>query len=107
MGYNDNGPHFQIYNSMQSRGVNTAPSAPVALSAKSEGDATVFTWEAGSDKETPAGALRYNFYAKLTDYLNISSPIAYYLTTILVTEEDVFTTYIPDSRSRLTTEMLK
>lgn len=67
MGYNDNGPHFQIYNSMQSRGVNTVPSAPVALSAKSEGDATVFTWEAGSDKETPAEALRYNFYAKLTD----------------------------------------
>lgn len=65
MGYNDNGPHFQIYNSMQSRELNTVPTAPVKLAATANGNSTVFTWEAGSDKETPAAALRYNLYAKL------------------------------------------
>ena len=67
MGYNDNGPHFQIYNAMMSRGMNTAPKAPSSLVATADGNATVFTWAAGSDKETPAEALRYNVYAKLND----------------------------------------
>jgi len=67
MGYNDNGPHFQIYNSMQTRGINTAPSAPEGLKAVSDGNATLFSWDAASDKETPATALRYNIYVKLND----------------------------------------
>ncbi|MDE7437908.1 MAG: VCBS repeat-containing protein [Muribaculaceae bacterium] len=65
MGYNDNGPHFQLYNSMQTRNLNSAPTAPASLSAAPDGNATVFSWEAGTDKQTPAAALRYNLFVKL------------------------------------------
>lgn len=67
MGYNDNGPHFQLFNSVQSRDLNTAPTAPSSLSAAPEENAIVLSWQPGSDKETPAEALRYNVFVKLKD----------------------------------------
>lgn len=68
MGYNDGGPQlFQVYNGLCSRGMNTAPSAPSNLNTTSDGGKTTFSWDAGSDNQTDATALRYNLYVKTTD----------------------------------------
>lgn len=39
---------------------NTRPSAPTGLSAAVDGDQVVFSWQPGSDSETPAAGLSYN-----------------------------------------------
>ncbi len=63
-GYGD--PCFAIYNGSTSV-ANQAPVAPTSL-AMTEGESNVtFTWQAGSDAETPEAALRYNIYVKKTD----------------------------------------
>lgn len=68
MGYQDNGGHhFQVMNGLSSRGMNTAPSAPSNLNAVEENGVVTFTWDAGSDAQTPTAALRYNVYVKTTD----------------------------------------
>lgn len=72
MGYNDNGPHFEVYNGLCSRGMNTNPSAPTDLSATADGSKTVFTWAPGSDSETAEATLRYNLFAKLKNGKTIS-----------------------------------
>ena len=68
MGYQDNGGHhFQIMNGLASRGVNSAPTAPANLNAVEDNGVITFTWDAGSDAQTPTAALRYNVYVKTTD----------------------------------------
>lgn len=68
MGYQDGSDHhFQLMNGLASRGVNSAPTAPTNLKASSEGGKVTFTWEAGSDAQTPTAALRYNVYVKMND----------------------------------------
>lgn len=69
MGYNDEGSkHFQVLtNSLSNRFANTAPTAPSDIKATSKGGKTTFTWDNGSDKETPADGLRYNIYIKTKD----------------------------------------
>lgn len=64
----EGGPyHAQVYNGLASRGMNTAPDAPSGLVAEANGDKVVFTWNAGSDSQTPVAALRYNVYVKLSN----------------------------------------
>ena len=68
MGYQDNGGHhFQIMNGLASRGVNSAPTAPANLNAVEDNGVITFTWDAGSDAQTPTAALRYNVYVKTID----------------------------------------
>ena len=68
MGYQDNGGHhFQIMNGLASRGINSAPTAPANLNAVEDNGVITFTWDAGSDAQTPTAALRYNVYVKTTD----------------------------------------
>lgn len=68
MGYQDNGGHhFQVMNGLASRGVNSAPTAPANLNAIEDNGVITFTWDAGSDAQTPTAALRYNVYVKTTD----------------------------------------
>lgn len=43
---------------------NENPSVPTGLKASVEGDRLVVTWDAASDKETPASAMRYNLSVK-------------------------------------------
>lgn len=66
-GYNDSGSHFQAYNGLSSRGMNTAPTAPTNLAAEEVDGKVTFTWSAGSDTQTPTAALRYNVYVKTKD----------------------------------------
>lgn len=66
MGYGD-GDLFELYNNATSRGTFSAPSAPAKAVCTENGNKTVFTWEAGSDKAAPVGALRYNLYVKTKD----------------------------------------
>lgn len=66
MGYGG-GDLFDLYNNATSRGSYALPTAPANATCKADGDKTVFTWEAGSDKVAPAAALRYNLYVKTTD----------------------------------------
>lgn len=69
MGYNDEGSkHFQVLtNGLSNRFANTAPTAPTNVTANSENGKVTFTWNDGSDKETPAEGLRYNIYIKTKD----------------------------------------
>ena len=68
MGYQDNGGHhFQIMNGLASRGINSAPTAPANLNAVEDNGVITFTWDAGSDAQTPTAALRYNVYVKTID----------------------------------------
>lgn len=68
MGYADNnGAQFHIYKNDGNLAVNTAPGIPSGLKLTSENGKTTFSWEAGSDAETPASALRYNIYVKKTN----------------------------------------
>lgn len=67
MGYNDNGPHFEVYNGLCSRGMNSAPTAPSNLSATANGSKTTFSWSAGNDSQTAEAALRYNLFVKLNN----------------------------------------
>ncbi|MDE7116303.1 MAG: VCBS repeat-containing protein, partial [Muribaculaceae bacterium] len=66
MGYGD-GDLFELYNNATSRGTYAAPGAPSDATCVADGNKTVFSWEAGSDKVTPVEALRYNLYVKTTD----------------------------------------
>lgn len=68
MGYNDNGgdKSFQIFNG-GSNVKNTAPAAPSNLSMKSVEGKVTFTWDAATDAETSAEALRYNVYVEMAD----------------------------------------
>lgn len=68
MGYNNDGaPHMHVYNGLCSRNVNEAPTAPANLAMKADGGKVTLTWDAAADSKTPAEALRYNVYVKLTD----------------------------------------
>lgn len=68
MGYNDNGaPHTHVYNGLCSRNINVAPTAPANLTMTNGGGKTTLAWDAATDSNTPAEALRYNVYVKLND----------------------------------------
>lgn len=43
---------------------NTFPEAPEDVTVKMEGNELVISWSAGSDKETPEAALRYNLFVQ-------------------------------------------
>ncbi len=64
MGYGD-GDLFEIYNNATSRGTYSAPSAPENATCEANGNKTVFTWSAASDKVN--GQIRYNLYVKTND----------------------------------------
>lgn len=68
MGYNDNGaPHTHVFNGLCSRNINVAPTPPANLSMTNAAGKVTLTWDAATDSKTPAEALRYNVYVKLTD----------------------------------------
>lgn len=46
--------------------LNTIPSPPTAMGHKISGNEITFTWNDGSDSETPAEGLTYNFYVGTT-----------------------------------------
>lgn len=67
MGYAKEKPNssFRIYHNDANLGTNTVPVAPGNLKIESVGTGkTLFSWDAGSDSETPETALRYNLYIK-------------------------------------------
>lgn len=68
MGYNNSGaPHTHVFNGLCSLNANEAPTAPSNLAMSSSSGKVTLTWDAASDNKTPASALRYNVYVKLTD----------------------------------------
>lgn len=69
MGYSDEvggvrGRFFNIYKNKGNLSLNTPPVAPSNLQSSYADGKMTFTWNAGSDSETPAAALRYNFCLK-------------------------------------------
>ena len=66
MGY-CGGDLFEVYNNATSRGTFSAPTAPSNATCVADGNKTVFSWEAGSDKAAKTEALRYNLYVKTKD----------------------------------------
>ncbi|MFV0468605.1 MAG: T9SS type A sorting domain-containing protein [Dysgonomonas sp.] len=65
MGYNnDLGAYTGIYKNNGNLTANTDPKAPTNLQKTYADGKVTFTWDAGSDLETPTAALRYNLYIK-------------------------------------------
>jgi hypothetical protein len=74
---------FKVYKNDGNLTRNTAPLAPSGLSSSydAESDKWTFTWDAGSDAETPAQSLRYNLFVMLPEtggevFTNIPADIA-------------------------------
>jgi len=64
MGYSDFDPYFNAYRNTGNLKLNTPPTAPVNLRSSYTNGLMTFSWDAGTDAETPVSALRYNFYIK-------------------------------------------
>ena len=60
-------PMVQLWKNDGNLTKNTRPQAPTNLKAKYSAGKITFTWDAGSDVETPQGSLRYNLYLKSSD----------------------------------------
>ncbi len=59
-----NNPAFFAWHNDGNLTKNEAPAAPTDLQASYADGAWTFTWQGGSDKETPEAALTYNVYVK-------------------------------------------
>lgn len=57
-------PTLQLWKNDGNLTKNTKPTAPSDLKARYSAGKIIFSWTAGSDKETPEQALRYNLYIK-------------------------------------------
>lgn len=65
MGYNNNtGSTFAVWKNNGNLTKNTPPKEPKNLKSTYSNGKMTFTWDAGSDNETPTGALRYNLFIK-------------------------------------------
>lgn len=64
MGWGDN-EKFAVYTDANLKTLNTRPTAPTNLQIQNEADGALLTWNAGTDRETPVAALRYNVFIKL------------------------------------------
>ncbi|MFR0679204.1 FG-GAP-like repeat-containing protein [Dysgonomonas mossii] len=58
------GPVLRLWKNNGNLAKNTKPTAPSNLQATYSDGKITFTWDAGSDMETPQKALRYNLYLK-------------------------------------------
>ncbi|MEG2598709.1 MAG: T9SS type A sorting domain-containing protein [Muribaculaceae bacterium] len=73
IGYSDEGgPEFAVYHNKGNNTANTKPTAPSNLTSVVDNGVITFSWDAGSDKETPANMLRYNVVVKTKDSKIIS-----------------------------------
>jgi len=70
---------FKVYKNDGNLTKNTVPAPPTNLKSVYSGGKWIFTWDAGSDAETPAQSLRYNLYVKLPGgkvFMNIPADIS-------------------------------
>lgn len=63
-GYGGDDPMFSIFKNKGNLAKNGKPGKPSNLKSSYADGKMTFTWDAGTDAETPAAALRYNFYLK-------------------------------------------